>query len=111
MLETRIAAPEGVLAAPGSGPAQVESVALRKPARRAACRGLSEACVAIAVGLDSLGVEAERDVVDGHAAVHLGEVNRSLAAVDEGVERPDDVIAIDPEVEREIVPVPEGMHA
>ena len=59
--------------------------------------------VAVPVALHRLGVEAERDVVDEHAAVDLGEVHPALAAVDERVERADDVVAVDAEVEREVV--------
>ena len=59
--------------------------------------------LAVAVALDRLGVDAERDVVDEDPAVDLGEVDAALAAVDERVERADDVVAVDPEVEREVV--------
>ena len=59
--------------------------------------------VAVALALDRVGVEAERDVVDEHAPVDLGQVDAALAAVDERVERADDVVAVDAEVEREVV--------
>ena len=59
--------------------------------------------VAVALALDRVGVEPERDVVDEHAPVDLGQVDAALAAVDERVERADDVVAIDAEVEREVV--------
>ena len=59
--------------------------------------------VAVALALDRLGVEPERDVVDEHAPVDLGQVDGSLAAVDERVEGADDVVAVDAEVEREVV--------
>ena len=63
----------------------------------------AELRVAVLVALHRLGVEAERDVVDEHAPVDLGEVDGALAAVDERVERADDVVAVDAEVEREVV--------
>ena len=53
--------------------------------------------------LDRLPVHSERDVVDEGAAVDLADVDPSLAPVDECVERPDDVVAVDAEVEREVV--------
>ena len=59
--------------------------------------------VAVFLTLDGLGVEAERDVVDEYAPVDLGEVDGALAAVDERVQRADDVVAVDAEVEREVV--------
>ena len=59
--------------------------------------------VAVAAALDRLGVEPERDVVDEHAAIDLGEVDTPLPSVDKGVERPHDVVAVDTEVEREVV--------
>ena len=57
----------------------------------------------VARPLDGARVEAERDVVDEYAAVHLGEVDPPLAAVDERVEGADDVVAVDAEVEGEVV--------
>ena len=59
--------------------------------------------LAIALALDGVRVEAERDVVDEHPAVDLGEVDAPLAAVAERVERADDIVAIDAEVECEVV--------
>ena len=59
--------------------------------------------LAVALALDGLRVETERDVVDEDAAVDLGEVDAALAAVDEGVEGADDVVAVDAEIEREVV--------
>ena len=54
------------------------------------------------------GIEPERGVVDEHPPIHLGEVDPALAAVDERVESADDVVAIDPEVEGEVVARPGG---
>ena len=59
--------------------------------------------VAVALALDRVGVEPERDVVDEHPPVDLGQVHAALTAVDERVERADDVVAVDAEVEREVV--------
>ena len=59
---------------------------------------------AVALALDGLGVDAERRVVDEDAPVHLGEVDDVLAgARAERVERPEVVLAVDAEVEREVV--------
>ena len=59
--------------------------------------------VAVARPLDRLGVEAEGDVVDEHAAVDLAEVHPPLAPVDERLESADHIVAINPEVQREMV--------
>ena len=102
MLETRIAAPE--LRSCPPGPRQTRSDQGRRGrARRARVEEGPELRVAVLGSLHGLGVEAEGDVVDEHAAVDLGEVDAPLAAVDERVEGADDVVAIDPEVEREVV--------
>ena len=53
--------------------------------------------------LDRLRVEPERDVVDEHAPVDLSQVDAALATVDEGVEGADDVVAVNSEVEGEVV--------
>ena len=62
--------------------------------------------VAVLVGLHDLAVHAEGDVVDEHPVGHDAEVDALLDAVDERVERTDDVVPIDPEVEREVVAGP-----
>ena len=59
--------------------------------------------VAIALSLHRLGIESERDVVDEHAPVDLGQVHDALAAVDERVEGANDVLAVNAEIEREVV--------
>ena len=59
--------------------------------------------VAVAGALDRLGVQPERDVVDEHPAVDLGQVHPPLTAVDERLEGADDIVAVDAEVEREMV--------
>ena len=75
----------------------------RGRACRARCRAGCAAWRRGTLALDGLGVEPERDVVDEDASVDLGEVDAALAAVDERVERADDVVAVDAEVEREVV--------
>ena len=54
--------------------------------------------------LHRLRVEAQRDIVHEHPSVHHAEIDAMLATVDERVQRPDHVIAVDAEVEREVVP-------
>jgi hypothetical protein len=53
-----------------------------------------------------IGVEAERHVVDEHAAVDLGEVDATLATFDERIEGADNIVAVDAEIEREMVARP-----
>ena len=50
-----------------------------------------------------VAVDPERDVVEEEAAVHLGDVDPALDAVGEGVERADQIAAVDADVEREVV--------
>ena len=59
----------------------------------------------VAVGRlpNRVAVDPERDVVEEEAAVHLGHVDPALDAVGEGVERADQIAAVDAEVEREVV--------
>ena len=52
---------------------------------------------------NSVAVDPERDVVEEEAAVHLRDVDPALDAVGERVERAEQVVAIDAEVEREVV--------
>ena len=87
-----------------AGPAQVELAAVGTEHVRHGVEQRAQLRVAIALALDGLGVEPERDVVHEHAPVDLGQVDDSLAAVDERVEGADDVVAIDSEVQREVVP-------
>ena len=62
--------------------------------------------VAVGVGLHDARVDAERGVVDEDASVETSEVDAPLDAVDERVERADDVVPVEPEVEREVVARP-----
>ncbi len=64
--------------------------------------------VAVGVGLDDLRVDAERGVVDEHAVVDAREVDAPLDAVGERVQRAHDVVAVEAEVEREVVARPRG---
>ncbi len=59
----------------------------------------------VAVGRlpNRVAVDPERDVVEEEAAVHLRHVDPALDAVGERVERADQIVAIDAEVEREVV--------
>ena len=59
----------------------------------------------VAVGRlpNRVAVDPERDVVEEEAAVHLGHVDPALDAVGEGVERADQIAAVDADVEREVV--------
>ena len=52
---------------------------------------------------NGVAVDAERDVVEEEAAVHLGHVDPALDPVGERVERADQIVPIDAEVEREVV--------
>ena len=64
--------------------------------------------VAIAIALDRVCVQAEGHVVHEHPTVHLGQINETFAAVDECIECTHDVVAVDPEVERKVVPCARG---
>ena len=98
-----------VLAVVGTGKAQVERVSVRAEYRRHRLSDGSQLRVAVPLALDRLGVHAERDVVHEHAAVDLGEVHHSLAPAGEGVQCSHDVVAIDAEIECEMVACP-GRH-
>ncbi len=52
---------------------------------------------------NGLAVDPDGDVVEEEAAVHLRHVDPSFNAVGKCVERPDQIAAIDTEVEREVV--------
>jgi carbamate kinase len=56
--------------------------------------------------LHGFAIEPERDVVHERPAVHLGEVDDAFDAVDQRFEGADDVVAIDAEIEREMVAGP-----
>ena len=54
------------------------------------------------------GVDPERDVVEEEAVAGARHVDPPLDAVAEGGQGPDRVVAVEPEVTREVVPRPEG---
>ena len=64
----------------------------------------AELGVAVFVGLHDRGVHAERHVVHEDAAVDPAEIDPALVAVGERVERADDVVAVDAEIEGEVIP-------
>ena len=92
-----------VLVSARPAPAEVELVSVRPEHVGHGVEQCAQLRVAIARALYRLGVEAERDVVHEHLPVHLGQVNPALAAIHERVERANDVVAVDAEVEREVV--------
>ena len=53
--------------------------------------------------VDGVAVDPERHVVEKDEAVHLRDVDRSLDAVSERLERAYQVVSVDTEVEREMV--------
>ena len=63
----------------------------------------ADLCFAVAGALDSVGVEAERDIVDEYPTVHLGEIHPALTTINERVECADDVVAVNAEIEREVI--------
>ncbi len=91
-------------------PRQVERAALRADHVGHGVQQRAQLRLAIAGPLYRLGVETERDVVHEHPPVHLGEIDPPLPAVDKGIQSADDVVAVDPQVEGEVVPGPRG-HA
>ena len=64
--------------------------------------------VPVRLGLDDLRVDAERDVVHEDPIVHEGEVDHALHRRGERLERSDDVVAVEPEVQGEVVSRPGG---
>ena len=72
-----------VLAAARPGPSQVDALALGPKRLGQGVEDRPQLGVAITLALDRLRVETERDVVDEHPAVDLGEVDPPLAPVDE----------------------------
>ena len=75
---------------------------------REGSQGRVDLGVAVVGRANDRGVETERHVVDEHVTVHVGEVEPSLHRVAIRVERPDDVVAVEPEIEREVVPCAGG---
>jgi hypothetical protein len=94
-----------------AGPAQVELASAGSEHFRHGVEQRAQLRIAVLLVLDGLGIDPERDVVDEHAPVDLREVDGALATVDERIECSDDLVAVDAEVEREVVARAGGMHA
>ena len=102
----RIAAPEECSSPAGASPAQVLAFALGPQHLGQRVEDGPQLRLPIALALDGLGVEADRDVVDEYAAVDLGKIDPPFATADEGVECADDIVAVDTEVESKVVAGP-----
>ena len=85
------------------GPAHIDVAAAGADHVRHGVQQGADLGVAVAGALDRLGVEAERDIVDEYATVDLGEVHPTLTAINERVQSTDDVVAVNAEIEREVV--------
>jgi hypothetical protein len=88
---------------PRPGPAHIDVAAAGAHHVRHGVQQGADLGVAVAGALDRLGVEAEGDIVDEYATVDLGEVHPTLTAINERVERTGDVVAVNAEIEREVV--------
>ena len=97
-----------LLVAVGPGEAQVERLGARAEQLGQHLLDRLQLGVAVGLGLDDLGVDAERDVVHEDPVVHERQVDRALDPRVERVERADDVVAVEPEVEGEVVARPRG---
>ncbi len=64
--------------------------------------------IAIALPLHCRGVDAERDVVEKRTAVHIAEVDRPFDRISERVERADEVVRVEAEIAREVIPGARG---
>ena len=93
----------GVDRAVGGRPLQVELGAGRAEDGRHGVEQGADLGVAVALALHRLGVQPHRDVVDEDPAIDLAQVDDVLAAVDEGVQGSDDVVAVHPQVQGEVV--------
>ena len=93
------------------GPAQVEALALGPEHVGQRVEDRPQLRLAVALPLDRLRVEAERDVVDEHAPVDLGQVDAALATVDECVEAPTTSSRSTPRSRAKWFRVPAGMQA
>ena len=93
----------GVLGPVGAGEAQVEGIGVgAEEVGQELGRGLPLR-IAVLLRLDDLGVHAQRDVVDEDPVTDGGEVDATLDGIGEGVQRPDHVVAVEAEVEGEVV--------
>ncbi len=59
--------------------------------------------IPVLLGLDDPGVQPHAGVVDEHSAIDPGQVDPAFHAVEKGVEGPDHVLPIQPQVEGEVV--------
>ena len=94
----------------GTRPAEIGGFAARPEQRRQLVEGGGHLGVAVLLGLRDLPVDAERHVVDEHAAIDLSQVDAPLDRRTEGVERAHDVIAVEAQIEREVVARASGHH-
>ena len=74
---------------------------------RAQPRERVAAAPVVLAAVHELRVDAERDVVQEEPVVRAADVDAALVAVDERFERADRVVAVEPEVAREVVARPE----
>ena len=87
----------------GSDPPQIELGARRAEDRGHGVEQRADLGVAVALALHRLGVQTHRDVVDEDAPVDLAEVDEMLPAVDERIQGAHHVVAVDAEVQGEMV--------
>ena len=64
--------------------------------------------VAVSGPLHGVAVDPEREIVEEQTAVHLCDIDLALDRIGERVERANEIVSIDAEVEREVVPCPGG---
>ena len=86
------------------GEPQVERLAVRTQHLRQGGERRVHLRVAVRRGAHDGGVQAERDVVHEHVTVDVGQVHRPLDGLAVAVERADDVVTVEAEVECEVVP-------
>jgi uncharacterized membrane protein YbhN (UPF0104 family) len=92
-----------MLVATRAAPGKIEPAAIRSQHVRDRVQQGPQLRFAITGSLDRHRIQPKGDVVDEDPSVHLRQVHSTLAAVDEGVEGTDHVIAVHPKVEREVV--------
>ena len=99
-----------MVAAVNAGETQVERVSIGTKHGRHRLSNRPELGVPVALLLDRFGVDTERHIVHEDAAVDLGEIHHTLAPLRKRVQSADDVIAVDTEIESEMV-TRAGRHA
>jgi hypothetical protein len=93
-----------MLGAPGARPREVEP---RPPRSQDVGHGVKESAelgLAVARTLHGIRIDPQRDVVDEHLPIDLRQIDAALAAVDEGLQGADNVVAVNPQVQSEVVP-------